>query len=158
MVTDIVGYTDLIIKDEERALQVLAENRRIQKLLIECHKGKWIKEIGDGILACFCTASEAVHCALDIQKAVENIPDLKLHIGIHQSPVIFVNGDVFGLGVNIAFRIQELASPGKIWVSETVAIKILLKKEIKAKLVKISKLKHVKKLVGVYEVNGAHKA
>ena len=121
MFTDIVGYTDMIEDDEEKTLQLLIENRNIQKLIIEQHGGKWIKEMGDGILSSFNTASEAVHCALEIQKAVQEVAGLSLHIGIHLSQVVFIGDDVFGLGVNIASRIQELAGPGQIWVSESVA-------------------------------------
>jgi class 3 adenylate cyclase len=58
--TDIVGYTALMGKDEDRAFQILRKNRNIQKPIIKKYNGKWLKEMGDGILASFQTASDAV--------------------------------------------------------------------------------------------------
>ena len=69
MFTDIVGYTALMEQNEQRAFQLLNENRKIQRPLIQRFNGKWLKEIGDGILASFNTVSDAVLCAGAIQKA-----------------------------------------------------------------------------------------
>ena len=68
MFTDIVGYTSLMGKDEDQAFELLARNRIIHKTLIKKHHGTLIKEIGDGTLASFSLASDAVRCALEIQK------------------------------------------------------------------------------------------
>ena len=116
MFTDIVGYTALMGEDEERAFQLLRKNRTIQKPLIEHYGGTWLKEIGDGILSSFGTVSQAVICAMEIQRSCCEEHDLKLRIGIHEGEVLFEDHDAFGDGVNIASRLQTLAPVGKIWV------------------------------------------
>ena len=63
MFTDLVGYTALMGEDEEKAFQLLEKNRLLQKPIIENHSGRFLKEIGDGILASFKSASDAVYCA-----------------------------------------------------------------------------------------------
>ncbi len=62
MFTDIVGYTRRMGEDEEKALQVLRKKRKIHKFIIKKHKGTWLKEMGDGTLASFKTASDKVYC------------------------------------------------------------------------------------------------
>src|SRR4051812_40425917 len=118
--TDIVGYTALMGKDEQKAFAILQKNRDIQKPLIEQHDGKWIKELGDGVLASFQTVSDAVTAAVKIHEACNTSNEFQLRIGIHLGEVIFENGDVFGDGVNVASRIQALALPGTTWISEVV--------------------------------------
>ena len=120
MFTDIVGYTALMGEDEQKAFQLLRKNRQLQKPIIEKFHGTWIKEIGDGVLASFHTVSDATMCAIEIQKACNDIGDLKLRIGIHIGEVVFEDNDVFGDGVNIASRLQALAPIGGIWISEAV--------------------------------------
>ena len=118
--TDIVGYTSLMGKDESKALQYLEDNRRIQKRLIRKHRGKWLKEMGDGSIAIFYTASEAVLCALEIQKEINAKKSFELRMGVHISEIVFTDSDVFGDGVNVASRISEIAGPGEICFSEAV--------------------------------------
>ena len=73
MFTDIVGYTAIMAEDENRALSILESNREIHARFISIHGGQFIKEIGDGSMVTFPTASEAVFCALDIQKNIKPI-------------------------------------------------------------------------------------
>jgi class 3 adenylate cyclase len=120
MFTDIVGYTALMGSNEQRAFELLNENRQIQKPVIERYHGRWIKEIGDGVLASFSTVTDAVLCACEIQKACEDIDGLKLRIGIHLGEVVYEENDVFGDTVNIASRLQALAPIGGISISESV--------------------------------------
>lgn len=152
MFTDIVGYTSLMGKDEEKAFYILNKNRQIQKPLIEQFNGTWIKELGDGVLACFTNASDAVTCATKIQQICLQVPDLDLRIGIHLGEVLFENNDVFGDGVNIASRIQALAPIGGIWISDTVHSNIFNKKDITSTFVKEERLKNVAEPIRIYEV------
>jgi len=152
MFTDIVGYTALMGESETSAYQLLKKNRQIQKPIIENHNGKWLKEIGDGVLASFQTVSDAVYCAIEIQEACLNEPDLKLRIGIHLGEVIVEEGDVFGDGVNIASRLEPLAPAGGIYVSESVYRNIQNKESIKADFVREETLKNVIFPVRIYEV------
>lgn len=152
MFTDIVGYTALMGEDEQKAFELLKKNRQLQKPLIEQCGGKWIKELGDGVLASFSTVTDAVQCAIAIQKSSLGISALKLRIGIHQGEVIFEDNDVFGDGVNIASRIQALAPVGGIWISEPVYNNIANKKDVKTKFIRAEILKNVKESVRIYEV------
>ena len=152
MFTDIAGYTSLMEKDEQKAIELLKINRELQKSNIEKYRGRWIKEMGDGVLASFSTVTDAVMCAGAIQKASEKIPDLKLRIGIHLGEVVFENNDVFGDGVNIASRLQALAPVGGIFVSEAIYKNVINKKEIFSEFIREEILKNVSASVKIYEV------
>jgi adenylate cyclase len=152
MFTDIVGYTALMGDDEQMAFELLDKNRLIQKPLIEQYGGKWIKELGDGVLSTFSTITDAVNCACSIIKASAQIDGLKLRIGIHHAEVVFENNDVFGDGVNIASRLQSIAPIGGICISEAVRNNIANRKEIQTQFIKEETLKHVKEPIRIYEV------
>src|SRR5678815_5510119 len=136
MFTDIVGYTALMGKDEQKAFELLDKNRHIQKPIIEQYNGRWIKELGDGVMASFNSVSDAVNSAIKIQKACNATKDFQLRIGIHLGDVVFENDDVFGDGVNIASRIQALAPVGGIWISESVQKNISNKKDFQTRFAK----------------------
>ena len=155
MFTDIVGYTALMGEDEQNAFDILNKNRDIQRPLIEKYGGKWIKELGDGVIATFPTVTDAVLSAVSIQKSCAEVPGLQLRIGIHLSEVIFENFDVFGDGVNIASRIQAIAPIGGIWISDAVQKNISNKKGIGTKFIREERLKNVKDPVLIYEVDVA---
>ncbi|MFN2458979.1 MAG: tetratricopeptide repeat protein [Chitinophagaceae bacterium] len=152
MFTDIVGYTTLMGEDEQKAFVLLRKNRALQKPIIEQYNGRWIKELGDGVLASFSTASDAVNAAIKIQEACTAANDFQLRIGIHLGEVVFEESDVFGDGVNIASRLQSLATIGSIWISDSVQKNISNKKDIQTKFIKTETLKHVQEPVRIYEV------
>ncbi len=152
MFTDIVGYTALMGRDEKRAFDILKINREIQKPLIERYHGKWIKELGDGVMASFHTVTDAVNAAIEIQENCVTKNEFQLRIGIHLGEVVFENEDAFGDGVNIASRIQALASPGTIYVSESVHQNVSNKQGIHSRFVKQTQLKNVKDAVNIFEI------
>ena len=152
MFTDIVGYTAIMGRDEQKAFDLLNKNRQIQKPVIEQFNGRWIKELGDGVMASFTTVSDAVNAAIKIQQTCNASKDFQLRIGIHLGEVVFENEDVFGDGVNIASRIQAIANPGSIYISEPVHTNISNKKDFQTKFVKEEKLKNVKEPVKIYQV------
>ena len=152
MFTDIVGYTALMGNDEKKAFELLNKNRQLQKPIIEEFNGRWIKELGDGVMASFNTVSDAVNAAIKIQQACNDAKDFQLRIGIHLGEVVFENDDVFGDGVNIASRIQALATPGGIWVSESVHNNVFNKVDIETEYVKTEQLKNVYEPVRIYQV------
>lgn len=155
MFTDIVGYTALMGENEQHAFDILEKNRELQGPLIGQYNGELIKELGDGILASFPNATDAVLCAMEIQTACNKSNAYKLRIGIHMAEVVFQNNDVFGDGVNVASRIQALTPPGGIWISEAVRQNVFNKKEIITRFVCEEKLKNVKEPVGIHEVIGS---
>ena len=151
MFTDIVGYTGLMGSDEDRAFEVLRKNREIHANLIEKYIGTLIKEMGDGMLISFNLASDAVRCAIKIQKACkkEGIP---LKIGIHEGEMVFEGSDVLGDGVNIASRIQDHTDEGCITISGSVYRDIKNKSGIKAEFIGEKSFKNVEEPVKIYKV------
>ena len=154
MFTDIVGYTALMSKDEGKALQMLDRNRKVLKFIIQQFRGEWLKEIGDGTLSSFQSAVDAVNCALEVQRSLKDDPDLSLRIGIHVGDVVVKASDIFGDGVNVASRIEPLAEPGGVCISEKVYDEIKNKPDIKAVLLGERKLKNVDRLITVYSLTG----
>jgi class 3 adenylate cyclase/TolB-like protein/Tfp pilus assembly protein PilF len=120
MFTDIVGYTALMGNDEKKAFELLTKNREIQKPIIEQYNGRWIKEMGDGVMASFNTASDAVNAAMKIQEACNAAKNFQLKIGLHLGEVVFENDDVYGDGVNIASRIETLGVGSSVLMSKTI--------------------------------------
>ena len=152
MFTDIVGYTALMGRDEQKAFDLLNKSRQIQKPIIEQYNGRWIKELGDGVMASFNTASDAVNAAIKIQQACNSCSEFQLRIGIDLGEVVFENNDVFGDGVNTASRIQALAPPGGIWISEGVHHNVSNKNNIVTIFIKTEKLKNVIEPVQIFQV------
>jgi TolB-like protein/Tfp pilus assembly protein PilF len=151
MFTDIVGYTRLMGSDEEKAVDMLSRNRSLHQSCIEKFNGTLIKEIGDGILASFSLASEAVRCAMDIQKECKE-QGIPLKIGIHEGEMIFSGSDVIGDGVNIASRLLESTEDGCIAISATVYGDIKNKADLIAKFIGERTFKNVEEPVKVYHV------
>ena len=151
MFTDIVGYTALMGSDEDRALEVLNKNRKIHSKYIHQFDGSIIKEMGDGMLVSFNLASDAVRCAIEIQKASKE-QDIPLKIGIHEGEMVFEGNDVLGDGVNIASRLQDDTEEGCITVSGSVYRDIKNKADIKAEFIGEKSFKNVDELIKVYKV------
>ena len=150
MFTDIVGYTALMGSDVDKALDLLHKNREIQKPLIEKHGGKWLKEMGDGILAQFNSAIDSVRCAIEIQKLARSELNGQIRIGIHLGDVTIENDDVFGDGVNIASRLQAISDPGGIYVSESIHEAIRGSADIRSQYLGNIQLKNVDHLIKTY--------
>lgn len=152
MFTDIVGYTALMGNNEQKAFEILTKNRDLQKPVIEKYGGRWVKELGDGVMASFQTVSDAVYAAIEIQQKCMDGCDYSLHIGIHQGEIVFEGDDVFGDAVNIASRIQSIAPVDSIFVSETVHHEVANKTDIQTRFVQAKKLKNVREPLRIYEV------
>lgn len=128
LAADVVGYSDLMSKDEEGTLRRLRDLRRqVIEPRIRSHRGRLVKTIGDGFLCEFSSPIESVRCAVDLQEAVarasseESSKPLQLRIGINLGDIIIEDdGDIFGDGVNIASRLQKMARPGGICLSGKV--------------------------------------
>jgi class 3 adenylate cyclase/pimeloyl-ACP methyl ester carboxylesterase len=158
MFTDIEGYTAQMGADERRAISAVQRSRREQRALVEEYGGKWLQEIGDGALCTFPSAVDAVSCGLEIQRVFLADPDVHLRIGIHEGDIVVSGNDVFGDGVNIASRIQQLANPGSICVSGKVFDEIRNKPDIAVIPLGEQQLKNVDHLVAVYAITSQEKA
>jgi class 3 adenylate cyclase len=153
MFSDIVGYSALMGKSEPHALSILDENRRYHGQVVHDHHGQILKEIGDGTLAGFNSASEAVDCGIAIQQRVRQSTNYQLRIGIHLGEVHTSNNDVFGDGVNIASRIQSTATPGSVAMSEVVYDNIKNKMKVAMTFAGEKRLKNIAEPVRIYEIH-----
>jgi len=154
MFTDIVGYTALMGKDSAKALEIVRISKEIQKPLVEKHNGKWLKEMGDGAMAQFSTALDAVNCSIEIQKSARAELDAKLRIGIHSGDITTEDDDVYGDGVNVASRLESIADPGGIYISESIEKAVQGQSDVQAKYLGEVKLKNVAYGVRTYALQG----
>jgi len=119
LAADLAGYTALMGADEAGTLRRLTQLRRefLQPLINE-HRGRIVKLMGDGLLVEFASVVDAVACALAWQMGVaDREGDLRFRIGINLGDVIVEDGDIHGDGVNIAARLEGLSEPGGICLS-----------------------------------------
>lgn len=125
---DVAGYSRLMGEDEMRTMEALRAHRRevVDPKLSE-HRGRLVNTAGDSVLAEFSSVVDAVSCAVEIQKTMAarnaNVPEAQrilYRIGINVGDVIFHEGEVYGDGVNIAARLEQLCEPGSVFVSRLV--------------------------------------
>ncbi|MCH8231787.1 MAG: adenylate/guanylate cyclase domain-containing protein [Bacteroidetes bacterium] len=150
--TDIVGFTSMMGQNEDKTLLALDRNRTIQKRLIRKYRGKWIKEMGDGSISIFFTASEAVLCAIAIQKEIQAKEDFSVRMGIHVSEILFTDKDIFGDGVNVASRISSIAGANEICFSNVVFQNIRNREDLKIEDQGVQNLKNVAYDVRVFRL------
>ena len=125
LAADVVGSCRLIGIDEEGTVaQLRALRRTLFDPKVTDHRGRIVKNTGDGALVEFASVVDAVRCAVDIQRGMAerntDVPQhkrIELRIGIHVGDIIIADDDIFGDGVNIAVRLESLAEPGGILVS-----------------------------------------
>jgi adenylate cyclase len=124
---DVVAFSRLMGEDEAGTHQALGRLRRAVDPQILAQGGRIVVTAGDSVLADFSSVVEALTCALEIQRAARAINDtmppdrrLELRIGVNLGDVIVDGDDIFGDGVNIAARLQALAKPGTVCISQTV--------------------------------------
>jgi adenylate cyclase len=131
MFTDIVGYTALTQDDEPGALALLEQHNRLLRPFFPRFHGREVKSEGDKFLVEFESALEATTCAIEIQRFLyeHNLSaaaksKITIRIGIHLGDVVHSDNDILGDSVNIASRIEPLASPGGICISEPVCSQV----------------------------------
>ena len=124
---DAAGYTRLMGADEAGTLATLRRRRAAMATLIERHEGRIVNTWGDAVIAEFSSVVEAVQCAVETQQELSSHNDalpeeqrMNFRIGINLGDVMLEGDDVYGDGVNIAARLQELAEPGGILISGPV--------------------------------------
>jgi adenylate cyclase len=124
---DVFGYSRLMGEDEEATLRTLTSHRKIIDSVIEQHHGRFVNSAGDSVLAEFASVVDAVNCAVDIQTGLraENakLPAerrMEFRIGVNLGDVMVEGEQIYGEGVNVAARLESLAEPGGIYISNTV--------------------------------------
>jgi adenylate cyclase len=158
LAADVVGYSALMERDEDATY---AEFERLKRELVEpClarHDGRLIKATGDGALAEFASPSAAVRCAVEIQESISSGgSSLMLRIGVNLGEVIVgADGDLFGDGINIAVRLEGIADPGGILISEKVYSEVEGKLDAGFEDRGEQQLKNISKPVHAYALCGA---
>ena len=127
LAADVVGYSRLMEADEEATLTTLNAYRHVIDGLIVDHRGRVFGSAGDSVVAEFASPVEAVRCAIAIQTDIEgrnaDLSDdrrMRLRIGVNLGDVMAEGGNLFGDGVNIAARLEEIAEPGDVLISAKV--------------------------------------
>lgn len=154
MFTDIVGYTAMMQRDEADAL---VRVRRYRELLAQhserCH-GELLHHYGDGSLTIFPSAVEAVICARDLQLDLQKSPATPIRVGIHIGDIVRDGDDLYGDGVNIASRVQNLAPSGAVLFTDRVLEDIRSHPELPYKALGKYSLKNIEQPVQVYALSG----
>jgi len=160
LAADVVGYSRLMGEDEPGTLERLKSLRRelVQPRITE-GKGRIVKLMGDGLLAEFPSVVEAVQCAVDIQRLIAerdvDLPDesrLYLRIGVNLGDIIVEGADIYGDGVNVAARLEALAEPGGVYMSEVVRQSIGSTLDLDLEDLGEHQVKNIAKAVHVFRV------
>ncbi len=120
LAADVANYSKLMGEDEAATLTALRRFRNdILTPAIGAHHGRVIKSMGDGWLVEFPSVVNGIECSMAVQNALTDDPRITLRMGLHSGDVSFADEDVYGDGVNVAARLQNLAEPGSLVISET---------------------------------------
>ena len=156
---DVVGYSRLTNEDEDGAYRQVRACLDLISNAIRSHNGTVVNFAGDAVLADFPTASEAVTCAAQVQQALKNknaaLPEdtkVRFRIGINLGEVIVDRDDIYGDGVNVAARLEGLAEPGGICISQAVHAAIGSKLDLSYQDIGLQQVKNIAKPVHAYQV------
>jgi adenylate cyclase len=156
---DVAGYSRLMGADEEGTLaRMNAHRREFLEPKVAEHRGRIVKKTGDGVLIEFGSAVDAVRYAVEIQRGMmernASTPQdkrIELRIGIHVGDIIIEEGDIFGEGVNIAARLEGLAQPGGICISDDAYRQVRGKLDVNFEDSGEQQLKNIAQRVRVYQ-------
>ena len=154
MFTDMAGYTALMQKDEQRARDLIENQRDLITPLVKKHDGELLQYVGDGTFCTFNSAIEAVNCAIEIQRDLAGEDEINLRIGIHVGDVVVKGDEIYGDGVNVAARLEPLSSPGGICISGRVYDDIKNQRDIESVFIGEESLKNVERPIRVYALKG----
>ncbi|MGK2861328.1 MAG: tetratricopeptide repeat protein [Chitinophagaceae bacterium] len=152
MFSDMFGYTALMQQNEQSAN---TKRRRVKEVLetsVAAYNGKILQNYGDGALSIFNSAIDGVHCAVEIQQTLQQEPKVELRIGIHTGDISIEGEAIYGDGVNLASRIEGLAVPGSIFISEKVFDEIRNQENLSAREMGYFELKNVIKPVRIFAI------
>src|ERR1700756_990405 len=160
LAADVAGYSRLMGQDEEGTHERLkAHLREWVNPKIGEHRGRIVKNTGDGFLAEFASVVDAVRCATEIQRGmIDREPEepderrIRFRIGINLGDVIAEEHDIFGDGVNVAARLEPLAEPGGICVSRVVRDQVRDRLDYAFEDLGEQKVKNIARPVRVYRV------
>jgi adenylate cyclase len=156
---DVAGYSRLTGEDEEGTHRRLSEYLDLISDAIEKHRGRVVHYAGDAVLADFDTVTEALSCSTCIQRALasrnRDLPDgrkVEFRIGVNLGEVIVDRDDIYGDGVNVAARLEGLAEPSGICISESVRTAVGKKLDLGYEFMGEQKVKNIEEPVRAYRV------
>jgi class 3 adenylate cyclase/TolB-like protein/Tfp pilus assembly protein PilF len=159
MFTDIKGFSKKMAKNETVAFELLKTHDALLRVLAAKFDGRVIKSIGDSFMIDFASAVNAVRCAIEAQKRFSHfnkdkteLDKIEIRVGIHLGDVIIRDEDIIGDGVNIASRIEAMAGPNRIWISQDVYQQIRNKIQVRVFPLGPQQLKNIPEQVEVYEI------
>jgi TolB-like protein len=159
LAADVAGYSRLMGADEEGTAQALREHRAVADPLIAHHGGRIVKTTGDGVLIEFGSVVGAVQCAIALQQlAVERNAGspadrrMEWRIGVHLGDVLIEGDDILGDGVNIAARLEGIAEPGGICISDDAFRQVRGKIEVEFADLGEQSLKNIARPLRVYSI------
>jgi len=159
MFTDLVGYSSLTSLNEGHALKLLEDHRSLLQPIFAKYQGKVVKTMGDGFLVEFASVVEAVNCAVQAQDEMRQVNERRsenervhARIGIHVGDVVHSGGDILGDAVNVAARLQPLATAGGICVTRQVIDQVQGRVQYKMNRLGVRELKNIRHPVELYTV------
>ncbi len=152
MFTDMVGYTALMQQNETLATQKKDRFRSCFEQSIARHQGNVIQYYGDGALSMFSSALHAVRCAIETQTLFLQDPRIDVRIGIHTGEIMTDGAGAYGDGVNVASRVESLAVPGSIFISDKLYQEIQNQQDILTRPLGFFELKNIQQPMQVYAI------
>ena len=158
MLTDLVGYSALAHRNEVRALEAVRHHERLVRSHVAARHGRVVKTLGDGLLVEFSSALDAVAAAVDVQRATvrrapRQDPDgFRVRIGVHLGDVVRRGSDLLGDAVNIVARIEPLARPGEVCVSQQVLDQVRNKTDLRFVPIGSPRLKNIASPIPLYRI------
>ncbi|MBT3361898.1 MAG: adenylate/guanylate cyclase domain-containing protein [Rhodospirillales bacterium] len=160
LAADVAGYTRLMETDEEATLAAWwAARREVIDPAIGEHRGRIVKHTGDGFLAEFATALDAVRCAIAMQSALATLNAdrpadrrLNFRMGVNLGDIVVDDEDIYGDGVNIAARIESLADAGGVSVSGSIHEQVHKKLDAIFKDMGEQQVKHISEPIRIYKI------
>jgi len=149
---DMVGYTTLMQENEQLARLKRKRLKEVLETTVSRFNGKILQYYGDGSLSIFGSAIDCVNSAINIQQQLQQEPKVALRIGIHTGDVAIEDESVYGDGVNLASRIESLAVPGGIFISEKVYDEIRNQQNIQTREMGYFELKNVTTPVRIFAI------
>lgn len=154
LAADADSYSRVMEADEVRTLGALRAAREVFARFIERHHGRIANTAGDGLIAEFPSVVEAVQCAIEVQRelAADTQSGLRFRIGVHLGDVLIDGDDLLGEGVNLAARLQSMAEPGGILISQQVYDQVQKKLSVGFQYLGEKRPKNFEESVAVYSV------
>jgi adenylate cyclase len=156
---DAVGYSRLMSEDDDATVRTLQAHRNKIERLIDTFRGRVVDSPGDNLLAEFPSAVGSVRCAIEVQRAIATENEklaadrrMPFRIGIHLGDVMVEGSRIYGDGVNIAARLEGLAAPGAICLSDLVYQQVRRRLEVAPTDLGEQELKNIEGAVRVYQI------